>query len=344
MEERHQVQPLAGFKHLTTHHCVTGSMRHIYVFNGYEISEDLLLGVGAGVSFSYFHYKGQPPFMGGRGMPKPSMEELAGQRTGVEIVPHTTSSARKARETLLAILDAGQPVMLQVDMGFLPYFDFGGAEYHFGGHAIVACGYDPETEQVLIADREEGLHPIAMADLEKARGSTFKPFPPKNAWWTFDFSAMRPPSAAEVRQAIVEQADLMLQPPISNIGIKGIRRAAEAVPTWPQSMDADALKWALFNTYIFISPVGGSGGGNFRYMFTRFLREAAVLADNPRLDAVANDFAGIADAWAEVGEWFHATFELPDPAARMGECVAPLRALADREAAAWARLHETVAG
>jgi len=331
---------LAGFKHLTTHHCVTGSMRHIYVFNGYEISEDLLLGVGAGVSFSYFHFKGQPPFMGGRGMPKPSMEELAGQRTGVEIVPHTTTSARKAREALLALLDAGQPAMLQVDMGFLPYFDFGGEEYHFGGHAIVACGYDPETEQVLIADREEGLHPVAMADLEKARGSTFKPFPPKNGWWTFDFSKMRPPSAAEVRQAIVEQAELMLQPPISNIGIKGIRKAAEAIPKWPERMDADALKWALFNSYIFISPVGGSGGGNFRYMFTRFLREVAILADNPRLDAVADDFAGIADAWAEVGEWFRMAAELPDPAARMGECVAPLRALADREAAAWARLRE----
>ena len=42
-------------------------------------------------------------------------------------------------------------------------------------------------------------------------------------------------------------------------------------------MDADALRWALFNTYIFISPVGGSGGGIFRYMFSRFLREAAAL-------------------------------------------------------------------
>ncbi len=343
MGEMYPVQMLAGFKHFTTHHCVTGSLRHIYVFNGYEISEDLLLGLGAGVNFSYFHFKGQPPFMGGRGMPKPSMEELAGQRTGVKIAPHTTSSARKAREALLTLLEAGQPVMLQVDMGFLPYFDFGGTEYHFGGHVIVACGYDHETGQVLIADREAPLHPVAMADLEKARGSTFKPFPPKNGWWTFDFSAMRPPTAAEVRQAIAEQADMMLQPPISNLGVKGIRKAAEAIPAWPQSMDADALKWALFNTYIFISPVGGSGGGNFRYMFTRFLREAAALTDDSRLDAVADDFAGIADAWAELGEWFRATSELPDAAARVGECAAPLQALADREAAAWTHLRELVA-
>jgi hypothetical protein len=36
--------------------------------------------------------------------------------------------------------------MLQVDMGYIPYFDFGGEEYHFGGHMVVACGYDAQSE------------------------------------------------------------------------------------------------------------------------------------------------------------------------------------------------------
>ncbi len=341
-KEKMIVQPLPGFKHFTTHHCVTGSMRHVYEFNGYPISEDLLLGLGAGVSFSYFHYKGQPPFMGGRGMPKPSMEEIAGLRTGVKIAPHTTSSARKAKESLAALLTAGQPVMLQVDMGFLPYFDFDGQEYHFGGHAIAACGYNPETDEVLIADREEALHPVPMADLEKARGSTFKPFPPKNCWWTFDFAGKRPPAADEVRQAILEQAGPMLEPPISNLGVKGIRKAAQAIPQWPESMDADALRWALFNTYIFISPVGGSGGGCFRYMFSRFLQEAAGIANDPRLENSAGEFKAIADAWEQLGEWFRAVAETPDAAARIGECAGPLNTLAEMELAAWTKLREGV--
>ena len=55
------LKPLDGFKSLETHHCVTGSMRHIYAYNGHDISEDMLLGIGAGVSFSYWHFKGQPP-------------------------------------------------------------------------------------------------------------------------------------------------------------------------------------------------------------------------------------------------------------------------------------------
>jgi hypothetical protein len=27
--------PFPGFMHFTTHHCVTGSMQHIYEFNGF---------------------------------------------------------------------------------------------------------------------------------------------------------------------------------------------------------------------------------------------------------------------------------------------------------------------
>jgi hypothetical protein len=334
------LKPLDRFQSLETHHCVTGSMRHVYVYNDHPISEDMLLGIGAGVSFSYWHFKGAPPFMGGRGMPKPSMEEIAGQRTGVDIQARNTTSARKARKTLLEMLDAGQPVMIQCDMGFLPYFDFGGEEYHFGGHAVVVCGYDAETDRVLIADRDRELYPVLMADLERARGSTYKPFPPKNRWYTFDFTHKRQPSATEVRQAIAEQAEPMLNPPIRNIGVKGIRKAAQMVPKWPQTMDADELRMALFNAHIFISAVGGTGGGCFRYMFSRFLREAAQIADDPRLEESANEFWHIGDRWEELGEWLLKTSEAADAASRLGECKAPLNTLADLEEAAWTRLLE----
>jgi Domain of unknown function (DUF4872)/Butirosin biosynthesis protein H, N-terminal len=333
------LEPLAGFKSLKTHHCVSGSMRHIYVYNNYNVSEEMLLGLGAGVSFSYWHFKGQAPFLGGRGMPRPSMEELAGQRTGVQVKLHTTGSARKARQTLLDLLCAGQPAMVGCDMGFLPYFDFGGQEYHFGGHVIVVCGYDPDTDRVLVADRDEALHSVAMQDLERARGSMHKPFPPKHLWYTFDFGQKRSPAAEEVRQAIREQAQPMLEPPIANIGVKGIRKAAQKVPRWPAILAADELRCALLNAYIFISPVGGSGGGNFRYMFSRFLRESAGITADLRMEESASEFQQIGDRWQELGGWFRDASEMPDPASILGRCADLLHHLADREAAAWQRLY-----
>jgi hypothetical protein len=342
------LQPLPGFKHFTTHHCVTGSMRHVYVHNDHDLSEDMLLGIGSGVSFSYWHFKGQLPFMGGRGnIGRPSeegMEKTAGRRTGVAVEWYTTSSARKAERTLLELLASGQPVMIQCDMGFLPYFDFGDLDYHFGWHIVCVCGYDPETRQVLIADRDEDLHPVSMEVLAQARGSTFRPFPPKFKWYTFDFSRKRPPTAKEVRQAIAEQAHVMLEPPIRNVGVKGVRKAAQMIPKWPRKLSPDEVRWALFNAHMFINPDGGTGGGIFRYMFGRFLHQGAGITGDARLAESAQEFQYIGDRWEELGAWFHQASEASDPVALLGQCVAPLNHLADLEEAAWRQLREVVGG
>jgi hypothetical protein len=328
-----------GFVSLKTHHCVTGSMRNLYAFNKHDLSEEMLLGLGEGVGFMYWHAKGQLPFMGGRATPKPSMEELAGQCTGVGVQIQHSASAGKARKALLERLEAGQPVMLQVDMGFLPYFDFGGEEYHFGGHMIVVCGCKAQSGTALVADRD-GLHPIPMADLEKARGSTFKPFPPGNAWYTFDFGGFHLPTVEAVCLAIAHQADAMLNPPIRNMGVKGIRTAAERIPRWPEQMSAEEIRRTLFNTSIFVSPVGGSGGGLFRFMFNRFLLEAAALTGESGLIERAAEFKRIGEAWDSFAGWAKAVSGTPNPASRLEECTAPLLALADQEQAGWEGLQK----
>jgi hypothetical protein len=193
---------------------------------------------------------------------------------------------------------------------------------------------------VLIADRDEALHPVSMADLEKARSSTYKPFPPKNRWYSFDFSQKRQPAASDIQQAIQQQAEPMLEPPIRNIGVPGIRKAAQMVPKWPDKLDARALRFALFNAHIFISAVGGTGGGVFRYMFSRFLREASEIAGEPRWKESADEFQYIGDRWEDLGEWFRQTSETDNPIPHMGDCAALLNELARLEEGAWGRLRE----
>jgi hypothetical protein len=339
------LEPFDGFKSLETHHCITGSMRHIYAFHDHPISEDMLLGLGAGLGFIYWHMKGTPPMYGGRanvGRPgEEGLEITAGRRTGVVIEKHHTTSARKAEKTLLEMLEAGRPVMLYVDMGFLPYFDLPN-DYHFGGHMIAVGGYDPATRSVLVADRDAGLYPISLDVLAQARGSTFKPFPPVNAWLTCDFSDRRMPTADEVRQAIREVTVTMLEGPISNLGVRGIRRAHEETLRWPKIMGQDELRWACFNNFIFIDATGGTGGGIFRYMYGRFLREGAAITGDARLAGFGDELHAIGDLWQQVAGGFEAASEAPDPAALLPEITAPLPEIADREQAVWEGLREIV--
>ena len=339
------LQPLPGFMALRTDHCITGSLRHIYGFNGFPISEDLLLGLGAGLGFVYFHFKGLSPMLGGRanvGRPgEEGMERAAGRRTGVKVDLIRTGSARKAEAGLLALLEAGQPVMLGVDMGYLPYFDLPDG-YHFGGHAIAVCGYDPDGKQVLVADRDGVSHPLSLDQLAMARGSKHKPFPPENLWYTFDFAERHAPEPTEVLAAIRQVVVGMLRPPIANIGVKGIRKAAESLKQWPQTMNEGELREACFTAFIFIDYTGGTGGGCFRYMYGRFLAEAAAITGNGRLATAGEELRAVGDRWQEAALLLKATSAAPDPRALLPDVSAILLDVADREQVVWDRLAELV--
>ena len=340
------LRPLEGFQALKTHHCVTGSMRHIYEFHDYPISEDLLLGLGAGVGFVYWHMKSTAPFFGGRanvGRPgEEGMEKTAGRRTGVRVRSYCTASARKAEKALFDLLTAGEPVMVQLDMGFLPYFNFP-REYHFGGHVVVVAGYDADTRQVLVADRDGELHPLSVEVLAQARGSRFKPFPPRSMWYTFDFSHKRPPTPAEVEQAIREVTKGMLKPPITNLGVKGVRTAAERTLKWPKIMSEDELRNACFNVFVFIDAKGGSGGGIFRYMYGRFLKEAATITGNDELVKVGEEIHTIGDHWQKAAQIFEKAYATVNPSTLLIEASQLILSIADMEQAAWAQLHKIVA-
>lgn len=340
------MQPFDGFRSFETHHCVTGSMLHIYHFNNHALSEDMLFGIGSGLGFFYWHQKGMTPMLAGRGnVHRPGVEGLeitTGRRTGVFVERHYTSSARKAERALFEALEAGEPLMIHVDMGFLPYFDLP-EEYHFGGHVVVVCGWDPESQQVLLADRDESLHPIALEDLAAARGSTFKPFPPKNTWYSFDFTRKRDPQPREVRQAINEVCEAMLEGPISNLGVNGIRKAAKQMLKWPQTMGREELRWTCFNNYIFIDAEGGTGGGIFRYMYARFLAEAATMTGVGALAEAGSELRAAGDKWQAVAEIFKQCSEMDEPSSALHEAATPLMAIADQEEGIWSRLRELVA-
>ena len=337
------IQPFPGFRAFPTHHCVTGSLRHVYQMLGRDVSEELLLGLGAGVGFVYWHQKGQPPFLGGRanvGRPgEEGLERLAGRRTGVGVSAQSTTSQRKAQTTMVAALTAGVPAMVQVDMGLLPYFDFPD-DYHFGGHVIDVVGYDAGTATALVCDRDVDTHPVSLADLAAARGSKFQPFPPNNQSWTFDFSRQCDPSPDDVRAAIGETAAGMLRPPISNLGVRGIQKAARLVPGWPALLDPQVLRTACRNGYIMIDATGGTGGGMFRYMYARFLTEAATITGDAALEGIGAVLRRAGDRWQDVATLFDKASRDDHAAEHLAEIAAELTAIADLEHSAWSELDQ----
>lgn len=339
------LQPFTGITRFPAMHCVTGSMLRIYRWQGIAISEPMLFGLGAGLGFVYWHQSGDTPFIGGRAnvgrKGELGLELTAGQRTGVVIQRHQTSSPARAGKALLQMLEDEIPVMLYVDMAYLPYLGLP-PDYHFGAHMITIIGYDAHSQRVLVADREQDFYPLAMQDLEQARASKHKPFPPKQAWFSYDFAAMRPPRKEDIRAAIGDVCCTMLDAPIANLGVRGIARAAQRIRRWTKDLRADQLRSTCFNTFIFIDARGGTGGGIFRRMYSAFLNEAAPLCDQAVWQRQADRLDDVANLWDAAASQFRCASAGDSVDENLAQAADRLEELAAREQEIWKELRLTL--
>jgi len=335
------LEPFPGFSALDGCHCVTSSLARIFCHAGHQLSEEMLLGLGAGMGFVYWRMKfagHETVFVGGRSNLKGFSQDLA-RRTGVAIHERQTSSAAKAEVELLRSLVARKPVMLGGDMGLLPWFDLPKG-YHFGGHAFVACGYDGDNT-VLCSDIDQKasgvkkgfLAPISREQLRKARSSPFKPFPPKNLRLDFDFSGFHRPRANSIVDAIRQMLDAQLRPPIRNFGVRGMRHTADELLKWPDQFSDHELRMQLFSLYVFIE-IGGTGGGCFRPMYARFLSEAAEVTRNSALIDSADAFEKIGNHFTRIALLFKDAAKVKDIKTRVAAASQGFRELADKEEAA----------
>jgi len=343
------ITPFENCPSLDGYHCQTNALAKILRYHGHPMSEDMILGLGAGMGFIYWKMRiGSKDyvFMGGRSNTKGFFADF-GRRTGLAIRVVSTASAEKAQASLLEELKKKQPVMLFGDMGFLPWFDFPEG-YHFGGHTFVVCGYDgkgtvlaSDTDQKAAGLKKGFYYPITLDQLKKARSSTYKPFPPRNGYLQFDLKAFHEPGAEDVREAMRQTVESQLNPPIKNLGLKGIRHASKKLLKWPQMFDDHELRMNLFMIYVSIE-IGGTGGGCFRYMYSRFLEESAGIAKDDRLMKPAAQFRKAGEMFSEIAALFEASEKADDLSERIGKASAMFHAIAELEEKAYGELARIV--
>ena len=98
---------------LDGYHCQTNSLAKIFHFHNHPLSEDMILGLGAGMGFIYWKMKmesGTYVFIGGRANNKNYFNDL-GKRAGVKIKCVSTSSVKKAETSLLEKMERKEPVI-----------------------------------------------------------------------------------------------------------------------------------------------------------------------------------------------------------------------------------------
>jgi hypothetical protein len=295
--------------HRIGYHCESSSMRDLFELYGFPMSEAMAFGLDATLGFGFFDTTGQasfmpeseiPFFLGGKqGTIEPN--SLACRLLGITLRKQSFTNADKAWEQSKRMLKQYIPLILRVDIAYMPYegFDEEMEEIHFGGHAVVLGGYDEEKGVAYIADTEfEGFQEVPIDILKTARSSTYGPkfMHPGNTQFSMTRRAdgKHPPLAAGVKLAIQKVVSNMLRPSMNTNGILGLKQFANSLLTWEEKLDKTItnskgkevslaqLMFELTHGYI---ETWGTGGGSFRKLYKEFLEELLVhpvLKEGPR--------------------------------------------------------------
>jgi hypothetical protein len=116
---------------------------------------------------------------------------------------------------------------------------------------------------------------------------------------SFTLTALRelPSLSNQIIPAITACADAFLDPPIANLGHRGIEKAGKLVRTWLQRTDdpkRDLPQAAL------LMEKAGTGGALFRNLYRDFLGECTDLLDSSHLRTGHRLYGEAAVLWTEV--------------------------------------------
>jgi hypothetical protein len=284
---------LNGITPRATHHCETTALGVLLRHQGIDLSEPMLFGLGKGLSFIYWDSKNMGfPFLGGRVKPFELTRNLA-DVLGLELQVRETTSPRKAWANVVEAIDGGRPVGLQLDSYHLEYFT---AKVHFGGHVVAMYGYDDHVAYLVDTEQQGGAVSTGLDGLAQARAAR-GPMAARHRSFTVTAPRGLPAPRTRIVPAVTGCARAFLNPPIANLGHRGIDKAGKAVRTWLRRSEdpgRDLPQAAL------LMERAGTGGALFRNLYRDFLAECGQLLDSEHLRTGHRLYAEAAALWTEV--------------------------------------------
>ncbi|THA75431.1 BtrH N-terminal domain-containing protein [Streptomyces sp. A0592] len=273
-------------------HCETTTLGVLLRHQGLDLSEPMLFGLGSGLSFVYWDSRNMDfPFLGGRAKPFELTRNLAA-RLGLELLVRETTSPRKAWDNVAYFLDDGRPVGLQLDSYHLDYFS---SPVHFGGHIVAMYGYDDRSAYLVDTAQQGGAVTTSRNSLAQARAAR-GPMTARQRSFIITAPRNMPAPHRQIVPAIAACARAFLNPPIANLGHRGIEKASKRVPLWLQRTDnpqRDLPQAAM------LMEKAGTGGALFRNLYRDFLAECTDLLMSDHLRTGHALYTEAAALWTE---------------------------------------------
>jgi Butirosin biosynthesis protein H, N-terminal/Domain of unknown function (DUF4872) len=298
MEATTEPRLVPGYRHVPGNHCGSTALRNLLAFHGLQMSEELAFGLGAGACFYYVVLEGQSPsrFTNGR---TARLEEQFVQLTGAPVRMETSDDPEASWALARRVIDSDRPAILLTDLYHLDHY---GRSAHFPGHAVVLAGYDDECAYLSDTAFEE-LQTTSLDGLARARHEEHPAYPLAGHLFHVPDGTILDDLRDAAPRAVAGAARGMLEPELGEYqGLPALRRFAAEVGDWPEA--AEDWQWCARFGYQVIER-RGTGGGNFRRMYARFLDEVGY--------GEAELAAEASERWSSLAAALLAASEADDP-------------------------------
>jgi uncharacterized protein YvpB len=293
---------IKNYKHKVASHCESGSLRNLLNFEGLNISEPMIFGIGTGLVFAYLkNAKGVSGFpMTAIRFPMGTIVKNVSKLLGIKTffkMYKTTNEAIKMLDDLLA---KGKPVAACVDMFYMKYLPpF--MQIHVPLHFIVIFG--KEGDDYIVSDPYSPQ--VAKLNIEylKSAWQTNAMFSSNNLVVYIEDCPKEVNLKPAIIQGLKSACRTMVLPPIVKsmfpmFGIEGIKMFAREMTKWVKKYRGVQLREGIMFSPTILEEQG-TGGGAFRMLFAAFLQESAEIFNSDPLRDIARKMVENGEKWRD---------------------------------------------
>ncbi len=269
---------------------VNGIRDMVHWRTGRDWSNEFLWGLGQGAGFAYLRFdKADPPRQVYTGNATPRQHKYLAKLFTAAFTEVENRSFKFSWSKAQAALDAGMPPIIgPLDMYYLPYYTDLYHRRHIPIHFVLVVGYDDEKACILDTG-EAGVQEIPLDELQKAWDVNVPGLGKRNRLAIMEIPSELPATEKLIRKAIRDNCQMMLEPPVSMVGIPAMRKVAREVARWPEELGEETADKCSLHALEYLNSPPDLEGNHLtagRDLTIDYLQEAGSMAGLDFFDAI----------------------------------------------------------
>ncbi|WP_193768989.1 BtrH N-terminal domain-containing protein [Metasolibacillus meyeri] len=281
----------------TGKHCATTALSEIMKFNGYNLSEPMILGISNALNFIYlnpFHEQYSRLVF----TRSPMLEYDFFKNIGMNFKWHKDSPLDYQKIT--EYIDKNIPILALTDPSKLDFFDV--SIPSAASHTLTIIGYDTTDRSLKISDMIGNQ--VFSCDYEsfcEAMKIKKTPFYVSNIWGVVENIDISQSMEELILKGMKSNAFKMLQPATHHSGIAAIVKLREELSMWAY---LNNYRFLCAHVYSSIEKIG-TGGSGFRNLYIKFLKEASMITSEMDMTGLINKKIHVASLYKDISKYFY---------------------------------------